>query len=81
MSKINGTISGAINASFIALIHKYSQPDTLSGFCPIYLCKLVYKVIRKVVASRLKPYLYNFISKEQFVFLFNKQILDAVGVA
>ena len=40
---------------------------------------MVYKLISKVIANRVKPFLFVGISKERFGFLYNKQILDAIG--
>ena len=42
---------------------------------------MIYKVIAKVIAQRIKPILCKVISEEQFVFLYNRQILDAVSLA
>jgi hypothetical protein len=42
---------------------------------------LVYKVISKVIANIIKLVLSAHISKEQFGFFSNRQILDVVGVA
>jgi hypothetical protein len=42
-----GKVSGALNATFIALIPKSDKPDSFGGFRPIALCNLVYKIITK----------------------------------
>jgi hypothetical protein len=49
-----GKVSGAMNATFIALIPKSDKPDSFGGFRPISLCNLVYKIISKIIATRLK---------------------------
>jgi len=44
-SKIKGKIIGSLNATFIALISKSDNPESLDGFRPISLCNLLHKVI------------------------------------
>lgn len=72
-------MSGALNATFITLIPKKDNPESFSNFRPVALCNLVYKLVTKIIADRLKPLLSKFISKEQFGFFDNIKILDAVG--
>ena len=40
----------------------------------------MYKIISKIIVDRMKPIMGRFISEEQFGFLPNRQILDAVGI-
>jgi hypothetical protein len=79
-SRRKGRVSGALNATFIALIPKSDKPDSFGGFRPIALCNLVYKIITKIIAARIKTSLSVGISKEQFGFLEGRQITDAIGV-
>jgi hypothetical protein len=69
-----GRVNGALNATFLALIPKSNKPDSFGGFRPIALCNLVYKIISKIIATRLKTCLSFGISKEQFGFLEGRQI-------
>eukprot|EP00253_Pinus_taeda_P002583 PITA_02583 len=55
----------ALNASFIALIPKEEKAMTPDRFRPISLCNVVYKIISKVIANRLKPLLPTLVSKEK----------------
>ena len=64
-SRISNKVLKALNASFIALIPKKENAMTPDGFRPIALCNVVYKIISKVIANRLKPLLPTLISKEQ----------------
>ena len=70
-----------INSTQIYLIPKIPKPATFSDIKPISLCNLIYKVISKVIARRIKPMLSRCIQREQFGILQNRQIHDAVGVA
>jgi hypothetical protein len=79
-SRRKGRVSGALNATFVALIPKIDKPDSFGGFRPITLCNLVYKIISKIIVVRIKTSLSVGISKEQFGFLEGRQIIDAIGV-
>ena len=79
-ARISGHISPSINSTFLALIPKKDKPVTFMDFHPISLCNLVYKLISKVIAVRLKPFLDKRISSEQFGFLKNRQIVEPIGI-
>ena len=55
----------SLNSTFLALIPKKEEVNRLDQFRPITLCNVVYKVITKLVAERLKPLLGSLISAEQ----------------
>lgn len=76
----NAQLPKAITSSFLALIPKIKNPQMLSEFRPISLISSLYKIISKLLASRLKPFLGNLISKFQSAFIPNRQILDGVLV-
>lgn len=70
-----------INSTFVALIPKVDCPGTFDEFRPISLCNYLFKIISKVLAVGLKPLLSNYISVEQFNFLEDRQIHEAIGSA
>lgn len=57
-----GLVHPLLNSSYIALIPKKKSPLTFSDFRPISLSNVVYKIISKTIANRLKPILSNYIS-------------------
>jgi hypothetical protein len=64
-SRCSSSILKALNSTFITLIPKENEARTPDRFRPIALCNVVYKIISKVIANRLKPLLPILISKEQ----------------
>lgn len=80
-SRLKSCVPASLNATYLTLIPKVDKPVVFGDFCPISLCNLMYKVISKIIAERLKPYLAMGISDEQFGFLKNRQLLDSVGLA
>ena len=74
--RLRGKLSGALNATFIALITKRDKPISFNDCRTISLCNVVYNIITKIIANNIKPFLSKFMSKEQFGFLNNRKILD-----
>jgi hypothetical protein len=67
--RITGKMPLSLNSTFIALIPKKDNPDTLDDFRPISLCNCIYKIVSKIIARRVKRILSDKISSEQFGFL------------
>lgn len=53
----------------------------LSGFRPISLCNVIYKIISGILVWRLKPLLKAIIGLEKFDFVEGRQIMDGILVA
>lgn len=71
----------SMNSTFLVLIPKQEGADRLTHFRPIALFNVVYKIITKLIAERLKPLLSSLISTEQGGFVEGRQILDEVVIA
>jgi hypothetical protein len=63
--RTGGRMAGNLNSTFLALIPKSNKPQTFGDYRPISLCNLVYKLISKVIANRIKPILSRNLSAEQ----------------
>ena len=59
----SGTLLKSINHTFITLIPKVNNLESMTEFRPISLCNVIYKILSKVIANRLKPILNSIISE------------------
>lgn len=80
-SFMNKQMLKSLNATFLVLIPKKEGANSLDLFRPIALCNVVYKIITKLIANRLKPWLGELISEEQGGFVAGRQIMDGVVIA
>ena len=71
----------AFNITFISLIPKIKNPKKVSDFRPIGLCNVIYKLIAKVMANRLKKFLAQSVPNSQSAFLLGRLIFDNILVA
>nr|KAJ0202709.1 hypothetical protein LSAT_V11C500285080 [Lactuca sativa] len=67
--EVMGRISNGCNASFISLITKKSDPLVLSDYRPVNLIGCMYKIIFKILATRLKMIMEKIIGLEQSAYV------------
>ncbi|XP_057432300.1 uncharacterized protein LOC130725057 [Lotus japonicus] len=79
--KMHGEASKRPNATFIALIPKHNNPSAVTDFRPISLIGSVYKLVFKVLASRLQGVAPLLVSENQFAFTHGRQISDCILIA
>jgi hypothetical protein len=63
-----------LNATNIVLAPKIDTPQTMKDLRSISLCNVLYKVISKVLAIRLRPLINKWISPEQAAFVHSRSI-------
>jgi len=80
-SRRSSSILKSLNSTFLALISKEEEANTPLKFRPISLCNVLYKIISKVIANKLKPILPGIISEEQSGYVEGRQILDSILLA
>ncbi|XP_019155316.1 PREDICTED: uncharacterized protein LOC109152193 [Ipomoea nil] len=76
-----GKMPERVNDTHIVLIPKCKTPENMSEFRLISLCNLIYRIIAKVLATRLRVLLDSIIDPAQSAFIPGRSIVDNVLIA
>lgn len=68
----------SLNSTLLALIPKGDESNTPDKYRHIALCNVIYKIISKFLANRLKPFLPLLISPEQTGYVEGRQIMEVI---
>lgn len=77
----NGKLLKDMNITAITLIPKKPEACCLTDYRPISCCNIVYKLISKIIANRLKPILTECVSPNQVAFLNGRSLGENVLLA
>ncbi|CAI5468614.1 unnamed protein product [Closterium sp. Yama58-4] len=75
-----GKLPDVANEAVTILLYKKGAETDIKNYRPITLLPGVYKLLAKVVATRMKAVLGQVISKEQYGFLPGRRLTDAVSM-
>ncbi|CAN1814975.1 Putative ribonuclease H protein At1g65750 [Linum perenne] len=76
-----GSFPREITLTNVVLIPKIDKLETLRDLRPISLCSVMYRIVAKVLANRLRGVVPKLIAKEQSAFIRGRSITDNVLVA
>jgi hypothetical protein len=76
-----GFFPTSLNETNICLIPKCERPSTMKDLLPIALCNVLYKMVSKLLANRLRLCIDKCISEEQLAFVEGRSILDNAMIA
>ncbi|XP_010481038.1 PREDICTED: uncharacterized protein LOC104759856 [Camelina sativa] len=76
-----GFMPKGINSTILALIPKKKKAIVMKDYRPISCCNVLYKVVSKILANRLKIILPKFILPNQSAFVKNRLLMENVFLA
>jgi hypothetical protein len=76
-----GKMPQGVNTSYVKLVPKNAHPTKFMEFRPISLIHGVYKIVGKLLLSRIRPIMTTIIGPHQTAFISGRQILDGFMIA
>ncbi|XP_019162200.1 PREDICTED: uncharacterized protein LOC109158758 [Ipomoea nil] len=77
----SGSLPEGLNDTNVVLIPKKDVPETIADMRPIALSNVLYRIMAKVIANRMKPLMGNLISEAQSAFIPGRLITDNILIA
>ncbi|CAI5467292.1 unnamed protein product [Closterium sp. Yama58-4] len=77
---LTSSLPTSVKDAVTILLHKKGAKEQLENYRPITLLNVSYKLLARVLASRMKKVLHKVISREQYGFIPGRRISDAVGL-
>ncbi|KAG7580838.1 Reverse transcriptase domain [Arabidopsis suecica] len=78
---VKGFLPKGVNSTILALIPKKLEAREMKDYRPISCCNVIYKVISKIIANRLKRVLPKFIAGNQSAFVQDRLLIENVLLA
>lgn len=78
---VSGRLPARANDTHIVLIPKVKSPSLMSEFRPISLCNVLYRILAKVLANRMRGLLNVLICSSQSAFIPGRSIVDNILIA
>lgn len=78
---LKGFLPKGLNSTILALIPKKEEAKVMKDYRPISCCNVLYKIISKLIANRLKGVLPKFISLNQSAFIKERLLMENVLLA
>lgn len=73
-----GRMKPGRSRSNLVLVPKSENANTVTQFRPISVCNIIYKIISKIISSRMKPFIASLISSSQCAFIPGREISENV---